>query len=689
MSDQYFNLNAVNYTQESPFLEVNLKIRNLLKTAYEKADKESGYKNYWALFSSIHEITVILNEIFGYFNKLNLEISEPFLQALQEANFGNLKIIRRLLDNNFYLGIIGEFSCGKSTFINAFLERQSLIEDVLPGTTCSVTKIKYASHENLTAFFNDGSKEILRHACNADIFLPEKDKQKFLELMTATEENARNIKEVIWEAPIDTLKLNTEAEERIKACICLIDTPGLGSLNERHTGITRQIAKECDGLAVLTGLDKPLSNELLTDVKEIINNDKSLEENAEKLYFIGTKKDLLPEKELERMTRHFAKRLKAAFGTDCPFTFVSAYQASQNKNAYYQEFCEFRHNIRELLKQNRAFLQLKNVVSLLTRTIKKISLEFKQQQKNFEGKITAWQKDVLISQPDFWEECDRKLSIQYSNAAYNIYINARAQADELVNRMQTEIKNGIYACSSNDAIKNFLKYNLEPIRVKYIEELSGLLETDLVEPFRQTVKQLQSGFLDTIQSEYKKAEALFSALITVKTELTPMEDRNRPARLSHMGYLAERMDFEDYKIMGSGFAGAIAAALFVPGLGWLLAGVGGILGVLAGIFFSKSLNEWKNEIYGEVSKKFQTFKNDLHENLQKAYTRLGKSGAECLENFIDSRRAKYEEIIEAHNQNIAKRQTMLNDANNFLNMKIERLKKIGDDLNTLTLKYKN
>ncbi|MBQ9771881.1 MAG: dynamin family protein, partial [Lentisphaeria bacterium] len=49
----------------------------------------------------------------------------------------------RISDKNFYLGVVGEFSSGKSTFINALIGLDILKEDILQGTTCSPTLLCY------------------------------------------------------------------------------------------------------------------------------------------------------------------------------------------------------------------------------------------------------------------------------------------------------------------------------------------------------------------------------------------------------------------------------------------------------------------------------------------------------------------------------------------------------------------
>ena len=59
---------------------------------------------------------------------------------------GIIQLESRVKDKNLYMGIVGEFSAGKSTFINALLGIDLLKEDILPGTTCAPTFIWFGDH---------------------------------------------------------------------------------------------------------------------------------------------------------------------------------------------------------------------------------------------------------------------------------------------------------------------------------------------------------------------------------------------------------------------------------------------------------------------------------------------------------------------------------------------------------------
>ena len=59
------------------------------------------------------------------------------------------KIRSRTKDSNIYLGVVGEFSSGKSTLINALIGADFFVTNAVQGTTTVVTKLAYSNNINL------------------------------------------------------------------------------------------------------------------------------------------------------------------------------------------------------------------------------------------------------------------------------------------------------------------------------------------------------------------------------------------------------------------------------------------------------------------------------------------------------------------------------------------------------------
>lgn len=244
------------------------------------------------------------------------------------------QVKNRVYDETMYLGVIGAFSSGKSTFINSMIRKNLLPTDAVQGTTVSATILKKSDINDLEVVYADGTvkkyssdtvyfsqkysllatppkksfwnrlicwlKKLFRLKVENDL---EQIRELFLKLISE-EDNAKDVEKVI-------LHINNE---NIRFDIGLVDTPGTESLNERHYKVTKNaIDNICDALVVIIPYDKPVSEELIryinANVKEYIDN----------CIFVVTKVELLDElDELPRLLKVIKKRLSNGLEIDNP-----------------------------------------------------------------------------------------------------------------------------------------------------------------------------------------------------------------------------------------------------------------------------------------------------------------------------------------------------------------------------------
>ena len=65
----------------------------------------------------------------------------------------------RMNDKNLYLGVVGSFSSGKSTFINSVIHKNMLPTDAVQGTTVAVSILKRADYDDLEIVYLDGTSK--------------------------------------------------------------------------------------------------------------------------------------------------------------------------------------------------------------------------------------------------------------------------------------------------------------------------------------------------------------------------------------------------------------------------------------------------------------------------------------------------------------------------------------------------
>lgn len=155
-----------------------------------------------------HSIIAVLEELISDDYISN---NEFFLSDFQ-------RLINRLKDTTFKLVVVGEFSSGKSTFLNALIGKD-LLKHGRKETTATITEIinDYESRESLhiDVYFNDGT-------IKSDITVND------IMTFTATDSTTYSVANDIDKVSIHSRVLDSNAR------ICFVDTPGLNGVADKH-----------------------------------------------------------------------------------------------------------------------------------------------------------------------------------------------------------------------------------------------------------------------------------------------------------------------------------------------------------------------------------------------------------------------------------------------------------------------
>jgi predicted GTPase len=162
-------------------------------------------------------------------------------------------IERRLNDPNLYLGVIGEFSSGKSTFINGLL-RTRLLKAACVVTTASITRIHRGPGLSVSVRLDDGT----------EILGTEEDKEALAAAVRSRQP------ELPVDAPLTALLESLTSDpavagsvldidvrfpsEHLDEGLVILDTPGIGagaSLAETHGSLTQRALKELIDFAIV------------------------------------------------------------------------------------------------------------------------------------------------------------------------------------------------------------------------------------------------------------------------------------------------------------------------------------------------------------------------------------------------------------------------------------------------------
>ncbi len=238
---------------------------------------------------------------------INSAISSSFLSEEKQGSLSKQlnRIKKRISDNKIYLGIVGEFSTGKSTLINSLIGEDFFVTNAIQGTTTTITKLEYGKKISLKIEFTSG--KVLRYDSNKteilkfydpDVYeqlpLGEKMKMRTLDMLhsnnsdryllevfdniTTSDEISKTLNEVTVYYPSEFLNNG----------IVIVDTPGTDSLTPSHAEITRRAIKEiCDIALVIIPATQPLSQTLIDYI------DDNLGDTADKCIYFITKIELI------------------------------------------------------------------------------------------------------------------------------------------------------------------------------------------------------------------------------------------------------------------------------------------------------------------------------------------------------------------------------------------------------------
>ncbi len=221
-------------------------------------------------------------------------------QRHDEMAVGNCRrILARLAEDRFNLAVVGQFSRGKSSLMNALLGVEKLPTGILPLTSV-ITTVAYGETERVLLQREGWS-------------FPQEILLEELSDYVTQHGNPGNEKKV-------TLAEIQLPHEMLRLGVHFIDTPGIASAIRANTRTTRQFLPEIDAAILVTSFESPLSETELEFLKEV-------RESVRKVFIVVNKHDLVPAGERTQVTEALDEELVARFGDRFEIFSVSAHDA--------------------------------------------------------------------------------------------------------------------------------------------------------------------------------------------------------------------------------------------------------------------------------------------------------------------------------------------------------------------------
>jgi small GTP-binding protein len=209
-------------------------------------------------------------------------------------------LFARLAEDRFNIAVVGQFSRGKTSLMNAMLGTDRLPTGIVPLTSV-ITTVQYGPKERAVLEYEERRYPYETPLDTIADYVSQRHNPG----------NEKGIKYAHVELPAELLRQG----------FFLVDTPGLGSAIAENTRTTENYLPEADAFILVTSYDSPLSSEEY----RLLN---ILKAHRYKTFLIVNKSDLVTEADRDDADRHIDQQVGEIFGSTGPERFsVSARNA--------------------------------------------------------------------------------------------------------------------------------------------------------------------------------------------------------------------------------------------------------------------------------------------------------------------------------------------------------------------------
>lgn len=377
--------------------------------------------------------------------------------------------------------VVGEFSTGKSTFLNALIEQRLLPVGITP-TTSTINVIRYGENPSIIIYKTDGSKESSK---DADIL------HQFI------------AKEIEQAEDIDFIEIKQNIPF-LKDNILLVDTPGLNDINEMRSIITYDYIPRADVVFFLLDCRTPLRKSEYSFLTDTL-----LKQSLDRIIFIANFADMVDKDEVDSIVERI--KLEIQKGTELKEVVVIPFSAEEALEAIAEEDEELydisgMNDVKQLIEQlcqsgsrqkEKAYrygvrLQFfKNELIEALEEAKRLSVlsaeELREQLQKLQT-LKEENKQFLIKLKEYTEERIKEFQLMSSTSINTFFNNLE---DELIDRIQT-YQGYQFDTYFGQEIPNYVKRKMKTWIEHYtphIHELLSKLEIALSEILSETFNE--------------------------------------------------------------------------------------------------------------------------------------------------------------------------------------------------------
>lgn len=421
---------------------------------------------------------VFTNDFKGELARLVNDLNDPSLHISEQIK-ESLNLLIDTLNEPPLIAVIGQFSSGKSTFLNALLG-QDILPSGLTPVTAKAVRLKFAKMPLLSVKFINGSESLLASSDLAEL-----------------NKLGEQVSSMTLYAPSEILKE-----------INFIDTPGLNSLRDADTKETKNTLKKVSGAIWLSLANNAAKASELESIKEI------LKANDLKAICLINQKDKLSEEKLESLLKHARQTYGELFEDIIAISSKQALLGITNNDKSLLEASNFNEALKAIkecfldksFKENFIKVRAKKIVKLLTNEQEKHLEIYDNAQlilDEFSGSLDERLEAIK-------EEFKPKIALSYSQMSEVI----KLAADEVFKLLKPFSKTKFNASKTLLNKEIYKREIFEVISLDSDEVFSKLIYEDVVfnkffKRYKKDLKELENAITSAFIELYKNLEDKF------------------------------------------------------------------------------------------------------------------------------------------------------------------------------------
>ena len=594
------------------------------------------------------------------------------------------EVSKKIQSQRFRVAVVGEFSQGKSTLLNALLGEEIQPAREIP---CSgaVTVLKYGNQKRVMCRYKDGTEEEIPF-------------NEYQEKASISEDAAIDcLSDELAQSEIEEIVFEHPDLELCKSGVEIVDSPGLNEHPQR-TAITEKILLNTDAAIFLTNASRALTQgerDLLHELKTKLNGEDN-SKPADNLFIIGNFMDLV---RTEKGRTQVKQRIEKFVQGDRPLItgenrvhFISAQATldaikNGSEDEYLKTFDDFTKSLSHFLASERGYLKIKNSLNQVDNLLRACFDGLKQAEDTIEGKIqiSGNQKQKILEQIGEASGRDVKICVIAAELADKVFEEAVQSFQEwyedlgdcMIDRSNHWHSEHSPVWSQDKLISDYTNCFIKHLSLEIDEWGNRKLKDSILQQKVNTLDAKIEYELDAIQTTFRNLDIHVNTSFSerLKISIDDIDD-----------------DFMGFGGVGGGMGigGALAAGLLVfTGVGFIGIIIASVAATIAGSFGLGMLD--MDGLHDQIKAKvIAEGINKLHDSLDKVGDKLEEiiytvfnSKVESASKVIAEAISLYENLLvqqeNAHQETIEQR--LADKA--WISQKRQKLEGIRQDIKSI------